>query len=108
MQPERIRILEAPTFIRWFEGLKDSQATARIRVRLRRMLEGHFGDVRSVGGGVHELRISYGPGYRIYYVRRGGQVVILLAGGDKDSQQGDIRRARSLALDPGVLEDRLW
>ena len=95
-------------FIRWFEALKDFRATARIRARLQRIVDGHFGDVRSVGGGVYEMRISYGPGYRIYYVKRGSQVVILLAGGDKDSQQGDIRRARSLALDPGVLEERLW
>ena len=108
MQPERIRILETPTFLRWFERLDDLQAVVRIRTRIQRIVDGHFGDVRSVGGGVSELRIQYGPGYRIYYVRRGDRVVILLAGGDKDSQQDDIRRARSLALDPDVLEERTW
>jgi putative addiction module killer protein len=77
--------------------LRDSRARARVAIRIDRLAEGNPGDVRPVGGGVSELRIDYGPGYRVYYVQRGDQLIILLCGGDKDSQDADIRRARELA-----------
>jgi putative addiction module killer protein len=79
--------------------LKDSNAVARIVARIRRMEQGNFGDIRSVGSGVMELRVDYGPGYRVYYVNRGAEIVILLCGGDKRTQQQDIRRAHDLARD---------
>jgi len=86
-------------FRTWLRRLKDSNAVARIVARIRRMEQGNFGDTRSVGGGVMELRVDYGPGYRIYYVNRGAEIVILLCGGDKRAQQQDIRRAHDLVRD---------
>lgn len=80
-------------FREWLEGLRDREARARIRVRLNRIRLGNFGDVKSVGRGVHELRLSHGPGYRIYFGRREEMVVILLQGGDKASQSRDIELA---------------
>jgi putative addiction module killer protein len=79
----------------WLEGLRDRQARAKIRVRLNRIRLGNFGDSKSVGGGVSELRIPYGPGYRIYYGRHGDLVVILLSGGDKGAQTNDIALAQT-------------
>lgn len=108
MPSDLLEVLQTEAFRQWFRGLRDAQAQNRVRARIRRLVRGNFGDARSVGSGVSELRIHYGPGYRIYYVRRGLAVVILLAGGDKSSQRDDIQRARQLALDPGVLEERLW
>jgi putative addiction module killer protein len=80
-------------FVGWLAGLADLQARARIARRLDRLAEGNFGDAKSVGGGVSELRFAFGPGYRIYYTIRGRVVVILLFGGDKRSQARDIKRA---------------
>jgi putative addiction module killer protein len=79
--------------------LQDRQAKGRIDIRIRRLSLGNFGDVKPVGEGVSELRIDYGPGYRVYFVQRGLQVVILLAGGDKSSQAKDIKTALKLAHD---------
>ena len=79
--------------------LKDSNAVARIVARIRRTEQGNFGDTRSVGAGVTELRVDYGPDYRIYYVNCGAEIVILLCGGDKRTQQMDIRRAHALGGD---------
>lgn len=76
------------------------KARARIDTRIRRLSLGNPGDVRPIGGGVSELRLDYGPGYRVYYIQRGEAVVVLLAGGDKDSQARDIRRALELARGP--------
>ncbi|CAA2144552.1 type II toxin-antitoxin system RelE/ParE family toxin [Methylobacterium bullatum] len=81
----------------WLRGLRDTRATARIALRLDRLAHGNPGDVKPVGEGVSELRIDYGPGYRIYFVRRGEALVILLCGGDKGSQDRDIARAKAIA-----------
>jgi putative addiction module killer protein len=90
-------VLETDVFSRWFNDLRDDRARARILLRIQRLAFGNAGDVRPVGGGLSELRIDYGPGYRVYFVRRGPTLVILLAGGDKKSQPRDIIRARQLA-----------
>jgi len=84
-------------FAKWFDGLKDRKAKARIQARIDRLETGHFGDVAPVGEGISELRIFYGPGYRIYFVQKASVVVILLSGGDKKSQQADIAQAREIA-----------
>ena len=86
-------------YVRWLDGLRDERARARVLVRVERLLAGNAGDVRPIGEGVSELRIDYGPGYRVYFVRRGQALVILLAGGDKGSQDADIRKALALARD---------
>lgn len=87
------------TYTRWLARLRDPRARSRIANRVLRLAAGNAGDVAPVGGGISELRIDYGPGYRVYYVRRGDRLIILLAGGDKDSQQRDIATARRLARD---------
>jgi putative addiction module killer protein len=90
-------IIQSATFKYWLGGLRDRQAIARINARLRRVSLGNIGDYKSVGDGVLELRIPYGPGYRLYYLRDGEQIIVLLCGGDKGSQQRDISRAKTLA-----------
>lgn len=90
-------IRQTDVFARWFEKLRDRQARGRILARIRRLQLGNPGDVRPVGEGVSELRIPYGPGYRIYFVQRGAALVILLAGGDKRTQRRDIATAKDLA-----------
>jgi len=92
-----IEIRQTATFTRWFDGLRDRQARARILVRIRRLSLDNPGDVRPVGGGVSEMRIDWGPGYRVYFVARGEKLIILLAGGDKCTQSADIRAAVELA-----------
>jgi putative addiction module killer protein len=92
-----IEVRQTETFARWFSALRDSRAQARILARIRRISLGNPGDVRPVGGGVSELRIDYGPGYRVYFVQRGTAYVMLLAGGDKSTQDRDIALAQSLA-----------
>ena len=83
-----IEVRQTEVYANWFARLRDRQARARIDVRIRRLSLGNLGDVRPVGEGVSELRIDYGPGYRIYFVQRGSALVILLAGGDKGTQEG--------------------
>jgi putative addiction module killer protein len=90
-------IIQSDTFRRWVAALTDQRAVARISARVRRLSEGNAGDVRPVGDGLSELRIDYGPGYRVYFMRRGPLVVVLLAGGDKRTQAADIKRARKIA-----------
>jgi putative addiction module killer protein len=92
-----IEIRETPTYAMWFAALRDRTAKARIDIRIRRLSLGNLGDVRPLGDGVSELRIHYGPGYRIYLTKQGDSYVILLAGGDKSSQDQDIRLAKDLA-----------
>ena len=92
-----IEVLQTGQFSEWLAGLRDHQARARILVRIRRLAEGNPGDVKPVGEGVSEMRLTYGPGYRIYYLSRGEQVVLLLCGGDKNTQDADIRAAKALA-----------
>lgn len=92
-----IEILRSVTFQRWLDGLRDRRAVARINSRLQRLEFGHFGDIRSVGDGVSEMRVGYGLGYRIYFTREGRYVVVLLCAGDKDSQARDIRSAKRIA-----------
>lgn len=90
-------VLQTPTFTDWLSGMRDRQARVRVLVRIDRLAQGNAGDVKSVGGGISELRIDYGPGYRIYFQQRGALLVLLLAGGDKSTQQQDIETAQTLA-----------
>ena len=92
-----IEIRQTEVYARWFRRLRDRQARVRIDSRLRRLSLGNPGDVRPVGEGVSEIRINYGPGYRIYFARQSDVLIVLLAGGDKDSQERNIRRALELA-----------
>ncbi len=92
-----IDIRETPQFSDWLRALRDERARARIKVRILRMAEGNPGDVRPVGQAVSEMRIDYGPGYRVYFTQRGGVLVILLCGGDKSSQVRDIAAAQRLS-----------
>ena len=91
-----IEVQQTEVFADWLGGLKDRRAIARIDIRVRRLSLGNMGDVKSLGEGLSELRIDYGPGYRLYFVRRGESIVILLCGGDKKRQNTDINRARQL------------
>jgi len=90
-------VRKTETYIQWLDGLRDIHARARVLARVERLAAGNPGDVKPVGEGVSELRIDYGPGYRVYYTLRGRQVIILLAGGDKRTQVADIRAALRLA-----------
>ena len=90
-------VQQTKTFEAWIDGLKDRRAVARIEMRLRRLSLGLLGDAKSLGDGVSEMRIDYGPGYRLYFTRRGERIVILLCGGDKKRQSDDIARAKQLA-----------
>jgi putative addiction module killer protein len=94
-----IEIRETEVYALWFSSLRDRQVKARIDTRIRRLSLGNPGDVKPVGAGVSELRIDYGPGYRIYFIQRGSALIILLAGGDKRTQQLDIAQAIELAQD---------
>jgi putative addiction module killer protein len=92
-----IEVRKTEAFERWFTSLRDRKAAARISSRIDRLQLGLLGDVKPVGEGVSEMRIDYGPGYRVYFVQRGREVVILLAGGDKRTQSRDIERALEFA-----------
>ncbi len=92
-----IELRKTDVFARWLDHLRDIRARARVQARIERLAAGHAGDVRPVGEGVSELRIDYGPGYRVYFTKRGREVVILLAGGDKRTQTSDIKSAVRLA-----------
>ncbi len=90
-------IRKTKTFAKWLNGLRDMRARARVQVRIERLGTGNAGDAKSVGEGVSEMRIDYGPGYRVYFTKRGSEVIVLLAGGDKRTQDADIRTALRLA-----------
>ena len=95
-----IEVRQTVVFAKWFAGLKDARAKARIRIRIDRVELGNLGDAKFFDG-IGELRIDYGRGYRIYFVKRGNTVIVLLCGGDKSSQQRDIRRALEMAQELG-------
>lgn len=92
-----LQIRKTDVYANWIDGLRDLQGRARILVRIERLAAGHPGDVKPVGNGVSELRIDFGPGYRVYFTQRRREIVILLAGGDKASQSTDIKTALRLA-----------
>lgn len=92
-----IEVRQTVEYARWFAKLRDTTARARIDIRIRRLTQGNFGDTKSIGDGIFDLRIDYGPGYRVYFIRRGEMLVVLLAGEDKDSQERDIAKARDVA-----------
>jgi putative addiction module killer protein len=94
-----IEVRQTDEFAKWLRTLRDLRAADRIIQRIRRLERGNAGDVKSVSGPVMEMRIDHGPGYRVYFIRRGDTVMILLCGGDKRSQPADIRRARKMADD---------
>ena len=94
-----LELKQTETFRKWRLRLRDDRVRAMIASRLDRLAFGHAGDVAPVGQGVSELRIHYGPGYRIYFQRRGDTICVLLCGGDKSSQSKDIRNAQKLAMD---------
>lgn len=93
-----IEVRKTDVFTKWFDGLKDRRAKARIQVRIDRVQMGNFGDVAPVGDGISELRIFYGPGYRVYFVQINSVVVVLLSGGSKATQKSDIAKAKEIAL----------
>lgn len=92
-----MEIRKTAGFAKWLDSLRDIHARARVLVRIERLAQGNPGDVQPVGGGVSELRIHYGPGYRVYFMKSGKEVILLLAGGDKRTQSKDIRTALNLA-----------
>ena len=94
-----IEIHKSATFDKWLLGLRDRTARARIEARIARMALGNPGDVKPVRNGIHEMRIDYGPGYRVYFLQRGQTIIVLLAGGDKRTQDADINRAIEIAHD---------
>ncbi|HEY0940480.1 MAG TPA: type II toxin-antitoxin system RelE/ParE family toxin [Steroidobacter sp.] len=95
----RFEIFRSATFDQWLSGLRNRQARTRVHARIDRLRSGNSGDARSVGDGVSELRIDHGPGYRVYFMRRGVDAVVLLCGGDKRTQPRDIERAMTIAQD---------
>lgn len=94
-----LTVLTTETFDAWFESLRDGQGRARIQARIDRMAMGNPGRCEPVGEGVSEMKVDVGPGYRVYFVRRGLEMVVLLAGGDKSTQASDITQAKRLAKD---------
>ena len=92
-----VEIRKTELFAKWIDNLRDVQAKARVLVRIERLASGNAGDVKPVGEGISEMRIDYGPGYRVYFIKRGNELIILLAGGDKGSQASDIKTALRLA-----------
>lgn len=90
-------IIQSETFQRWLANLKDRKAAARVQARLDRAANGNFGDVKPVREGISEMRIDHGPGYRLYFIRQGSSLIVLLVGGDKRTQDADIGRAFKIA-----------
>jgi putative addiction module killer protein len=94
-----LQVLKSATFDAWLAGLRDRKARAKIQARIDRVASGNPGDVKPVGSGVSELRVDYGPGYRVYYIQRAQVAIILLCGGNKRTQDADIKRAKDMAAD---------
>ena len=94
-----IEVRQTTLFRSWLDGLKDRRAQAKIAQRIVRLQSGLMGDVKSVGDGVSELRVDYGPGYRIYFAHRGAVIVVLVCGGDKSTQRRDIAQAKTMIKD---------
>lgn len=92
-----VEVIQTDVFKDWLEGLKDRRAAVRVMVRIDRLAAGNPGDVKPVGEGVSELRITYGPGYRVYFIQKGDVLIVLLTGGDKSTQDKDINKAKALA-----------
>jgi putative addiction module killer protein len=92
-----LEVRQSQTYAEWFKGLRDRTAKTRIDIRIRRLSLGNPGDVKPAGEGVSELRVDYGPGYRIYFIQKADVLIVLLVGGDKSSQDRDIRNAKILA-----------
>lgn len=92
-------VLQTSVYAAWFRSLRDRAAQGRIVTRIERLEFGNFGDAKAVGEGIHELRLKFGPGYRVYFTHRAGRIVLLLCGGDKGSQSRDIARAKQLAAE---------
>lgn len=92
-------VRQTAAYVAWFAGLRDRATKVRIDIRIRRLSLGNAGDVKPVGEGVSELRVNYGPGYRVYFIHKGGEYIVLLAGGDKSTQDRDIHLAKTLARD---------
>lgn len=92
-----LEVRQTPEFEAWLDGLSDQMAAARIAARIVRLRNGLLGDVKPVGGGISELRVDHGPGYRVYFVQRGAVLIVLLCGGDKRTQERDIARAKAMA-----------
>ena len=92
-----VQVRQTERFVRWLEGLRDLRGRAKVLARIERLIGGNPGDAKPVGAGVSELRINFGPGYRVYYLQKGITLIILLAGGDKSSQSKDIQTALQLA-----------
>ena len=92
-----VEIVKSAIFAKWLSGLRDKKAQRRIVKRLEHIENGNFGDCTPIGGGLSEVRIHYGPGYRLYFMRRGARIIVLLCGGDKGSQKRDIAKAKQLA-----------
>lgn len=92
-----IKVQKTDVYARWLDDLRDLRARARIQIRVERLIAGNPGNVRPVGQGVSELKIDYGPGYRVYYTRKGNALIVLLCGGDKSTQKADIAMALKLA-----------
>ena len=95
-----IEVRQTVVFAKWLDRLKDRRGRLRILARIERLTLGNVGDVKPVGSGVSELRIDHGPGYRVYFVKRGTVLIILLCGGDKSTQSRDIARAKRMAEEP--------
>ncbi len=95
-------IRQTAEFAKWLKALRDIRAKAKVLVRIERLADGNSGNVKAVGGGVSELKIDFGPGYRVYFANRGEALIILLTGGDKDSQADDVKKAKRILSE---LED---
>ena len=96
-----VEVRQTRVFAEWLDGLRDRRAVARIDARIKRLSLGNLGDAKFLGVGLGEMRIDYGPGYRLYFTRSGNEIVILLCGGDKTQQSADIDRARKLLEELG-------